>query len=61
MRSVAALRTTESLLEDRDRACPAGRRAADLVREAGDGEAVAGQRLEIVQRMPFSSRKMVAS
>src|SRR5512139_1663170 len=43
-----------SVLEDRDRARPAGRRAADLVREAGDGEAVAGQRFEIVQLLEMA-------
>src|SRR5471032_934012 len=40
---------TCSLLEDRDRPRPAGTGAPNLVRKAGDGEAVAGQRFEIVQ------------
>src|SRR5262245_9931130 len=47
-------RPSDLFLEDRHRARPAGRGAADLVREAGDGEAVARQRLEIVQLLKMA-------
>src|SRR3981189_965501 len=48
------------LLEDRHRARPAGGGAADLVREAGDGEAMAGQRLEIVQLLEVAVADVAA-
>src|SRR6478672_7899410 len=48
MRS-GSTRAHQRVIEDRDRARPAGRGAADLVREARDVETVAGQRFEVVQ------------
>src|SRR2546428_2372518 len=45
----AAARGAPSTVDDGDRAGPAGGGAADLHRETGDREAVAGQRLEVVQ------------
>src|SRR5262245_29058371 len=49
-----------SVLEDRHGARPTGGRAADLVGEAGDGEAVAGQRLEIVQLLEMAVADVAA-
>src|SRR2546425_2714869 len=45
----ADARGAPSTVDDGDRAGPAGGGAADLHRETGDREAVAGQRLEVVQ------------
>src|SRR5689334_6557727 len=49
-----------SALDDGDRAGPARRGPADLVREAGDGEAVARQGFQIVQLLQMAVADVAA-
>ena len=46
-------RREQRIVENRHRSRPASRRAADLVREARDHEAVSRQRFEIVQLLEW--------